>query len=235
MLRMTAFPTPRNFRYCGFILLVILTQTLSAQFYNGYEMQFGKNRVQYDERFWSFMKYKNFDTYYYLGGLELAAFTGRTADKHLEEIEHLFDYKLDGRIQFVIYNKLSEAKQTNIGLETDDVNNNTGGITRIVGNKVFLYFTGDHEKFRRQIRAGIARVLIDQIMYGGDVKERIQNSALLTLPDWYINGLVSYVSKNWDVEIDNRLRDGIVSKKYLKFNHLTGYETLKVVSCMSWD
>ena len=224
MLRMTAFPTPRNFRYCGFILLVILSQTLSAQFYNGYEMQFGKNRVQYDERFWSFMKYKNFDTYYYLGGLDLAAFTGRTAGKDLEEIEHLFDYKLDGRIQFVIYNKLSEAKQTNIGLETDDVNNNTGGITRIVGNKVFLYFTGDHEKFRRQIRAGIARVLIDQIMYGGDVKERIQNSALLTLPDWYINGLVSYVSKNWDVEIDNRLRDGIVSKKYLKFNHLTGYD-----------
>ncbi|HRH67488.1 MAG TPA: hypothetical protein PLU53_14385, partial [Bacteroidia bacterium] len=100
--------------------------------------------------------------------------------------------------------------------------NNTGGITKIVGNKVFLYFTGDHEKFRRQIRAGIARVLIDQIMYGGDVKERIQNSALLTLPDWYINGLVSYVSINWDVDLDNRVRDGVVSKKYLKFNHLTG-------------
>lgn len=220
----SAFLSPKRFRLHGLILLVTLSISASAQFYNGYEMQFGKNRVQYDERFWSFMKYKNFDTYYYLGGLDLAAFTGRTADKDLEEIEHLFDYKLDGRIQFIIYNKLSEAKQTNIGLETDDLNNNTGGITKIVGNKVFLYFTGDHEKFRRQIRAGIARVLIDQIMYGGDVKERIQNSALLTLPDWYINGLVSYVSKNWDVDIDNRLRDGIVSKKYLKFNHLTGQD-----------
>jgi len=105
-------------------LFLLFARQASAQFYNGYEMEFGKNRVQYDDRFWTFMKFKNFDTYYYLGGLELAAFTGRTADKDLEEIEKLFDYKLDGRIQFIIYNKLSEAKQTNIGLETEETANN---------------------------------------------------------------------------------------------------------------
>ena len=145
--------------------LFLFSSHSQAQFYSGYEMQFGKNRVQYDQRFWSFMKFKHFDTYYYLGGLELAAFTGRTADTHLEEIEKLFDYKLDGRIQFIIYNKLSDAKQSNIGLQTDETNNNTGGATKIVGNKVFLYFDWDHQKLTEQIRAGIARVLLDQIMY----------------------------------------------------------------------
>lgn len=210
-----------------FLLISLMPAKIVAQFYNGYSMQFGKNRVQYEDRFWSFMRFKNYDTYYYLGGLELATFAGRTAQKDLEEIEKLFDYKLDGRIQFIIYNKLGDAKQTNIGLETEEVGaNNTGGITRIVGNKVFLYFTGDHNAFHRQIRAGIARVLIDQIMYGGDIKERLQNSALLSLPDWYVNGLVSYVSTPWSIEIDNRVRDGVVSKKYLKFNHLTGIDAV---------
>ncbi len=189
-------------------------------------MQFGKNRVQYDDRFWSFMKYKNYDTYFYLGGIDLAAYTGRVADKDLEEIEKLFDYKLDGRIQFIIYNKLSDAKQTNIALETDDQSNNTGGVTKIVGNKVFLYFTGDHDKLHQQIREGIARVLIDQIMYGGDVKDRIQNAALLSLPDWYMNGLVSYVARPWDVQIDNRVRDGVINKKFLKFNRLSGMDAI---------
>ena len=211
----------------AFSLFVIHGSVVYGQFYNGYSMQFGKNRVQYDERFWSLMKFKNYDTYYYLGGLDLAAFTGRTAQTDLEQIEKLFDYKLDGRIQFVIYNKLGDAKQSNIGLETDDAGaNNTGGVTRIVGNKVFLYFTGDHEIFHQQIREGIARVLIDQIMYGGDVKDRIQNSALLTLPDWYINGLISYVARSWNTEIDNRVRDGVLSKRYLKFNHLTGIDAV---------
>ncbi|REK05024.1 MAG: hypothetical protein DWQ39_07375 [Bacteroidetes bacterium] len=224
---MMSFESPFRTFHWKFSLILIVSVMVHlnvsiAQFYSGYEMQFGKNRVQYDERFWSFMKYKNFDTYYYLGGLELAAFTGRTADKDLEEIEKLFDYKLDGRIIFIIYNKLSDAKQSNIGLETDQLNNNTGGITRIVGNKVFLYFTGDHEEFREQIRAGIAKVLIDQIMYGGDVRDRIQNSALLHLPDWYVNGLISHVSGGWTVEVDNRMRDGILNGRYRKFNRLTG-------------
>lgn len=214
------------FRMISFFLIIsfflVQSRDTKAQFYSGYEMQFGKNRVQFDQRFWSFMKFRKFDTYYYLGGLELAAFTGRTAESHLEEIEQLFDYKLDGRIQFIIYNKLGDAKQSNIGLQTDETNNNTGGATKIVGNKVFLYFTGDHEKLTRQIRAGIAQVLLDQIMYGGDVRERIQNSALLTLPDWYLKGLISYVSRSWDVQLDNRMRDGIITKRFLKFNHLSG-------------
>lgn len=218
-------------RFSSFIILTLLflslTQSARSQFYNGYSMQFGKNRVQYDERFWSFFRFKNFDTYFYLGGVELASFVGRSAQQDLEEIERLFDYKLDGRIQFIIYNKLSEAKQSNIGLQTDDIgNNNTGGITKIVGNKVFLYFTGDHKKLHEQVREGIARVLIDQIMYGGDVRERIQNSALLALPDWYINGLISYVARPWNTEIDNRVRDGYMSGRYRKFNHLTGVEAI---------
>jgi hypothetical protein len=209
-------------------VLVSIPLLLSAQFYNGYQMEFGKNRIQYDDnRFWSFMKFPSFDTYFYVGGLEIATYTGRTAGEDLKKIEQLLDYKLDGRIQFIIYNKLSEAKQTNIGLETEEsVTNNIGGVTRIVGDKVFLYFNGNHEDLRRQIRAGIARVLIDQIMFGGDLKDRIQNSALLTLPDWYIQGLVSYISREWDAEVDNRVRDGVVNKRYLKFNRLTGSDAL---------
>ena len=119
--------------FCLFFFASFLSKS-SGQFYNGYEMQFGKNRVQFDDRFWSFMRFKYYDTYYYLGGLDLASFIGRNAEKDLIEIEKFFDYKLDGRIQFIIYNKLSEAKQTNIGLETDELVNNTGGITRVVGN-----------------------------------------------------------------------------------------------------
>ena len=107
------------YSFATFVLLSFFYQDAFGQFYNGYSMQFGKNRVQYSERFRSFMKFKNYDTYYYLGGLELATFAGRTAQNDLEEIEKLFDYKLDGRIQFIIYNKLGDAKQSNIGLETD--------------------------------------------------------------------------------------------------------------------
>jgi hypothetical protein len=209
-----------------FISGLLLTNHASAQFYNGSQMQFGKNRVQYDERFWSFYRYKNFETYYYVGGKELAEYTGSVAGKDIEEIEKLFDFALEGKIQYLIYNKLSDAKQSNVGLQNDDVQNNIGGYTRIVGNKVFVYFTGEHESFHRMIRAGTAKVLLDEIMYGGDVRERLQNAALLFMPEWYEKGLISYISYPWDTRIDNLVRDGVISKKMLKLNRLTGEQAM---------
>jgi hypothetical protein len=199
----------------------------AAQFYNGMQMTFGKNRVQYEPRFWSFYRYKNFEAYYYVGGKELAEFTGSVAQNDIDEIQKLYDFTLEGKIQFLIFNKLSDAKQSNIGLESDEtLQNNIGGYTRIVGNKVFVYFDGSHANFHRQIRGGIARVMLDEIMYGGDIRERLQNAALLFMPDWYDKGLVSYVSYPWDTKIDNLMREGVVSGKYLKLNRLSGTDAM---------
>jgi hypothetical protein len=133
------------------------TSPASAQFYNGYQMTFGKTACNSKTGSGVFTNGKVTTPIFYLGGQELAIFTGRTAEGDLDEIEKLLDYKLDGRIQFVIYNKLGDAKQSNIGLETDDNSGNIGGVTRIVGNKVFLYFTGDHEKLHQQIRAALPK------------------------------------------------------------------------------
>ncbi|MDP6909582.1 MAG: hypothetical protein QF371_08750, partial [Flavobacteriales bacterium] len=117
-------------------LLMISTPTI-AQFYNGSQMEFGKNRVQYEKIDWHFYRFDRFDVYFYLGGNELAEYTMRASDRILRDLEKTFDYTLDKRMQIVIYNKLSEQKQSNIGLVTDE-QYNIGGITSIVGSKLML-------------------------------------------------------------------------------------------------
>jgi hypothetical protein len=202
------------------------TSPSKAQFTRGTQMTFGKNRVQYIDFLWSFYRFKNFDTYFYLGGQELALYTGRTADEEIQDLEKIFDYRINGRFQFMIYNKLSDLRQSNIGLEGTEVAYNTGGLTRIIGTKVLIYFDGDYRHFREQIRAGIAQVMINQLMFGGTVKDRLQSAVLLTLPEWYTQGLVSYVSKGWNVDDDNRMRDGINTGKYRKLNALAGTDAI---------
>lgn len=187
-------------------------------------MQFGKNRVQYQDmkdRFWSFYRFEKFDTYFYLGGKELSNYTARYATKQIGEIEKIFDYTLDDRIQFIIFNKLSDLKQSNIGLESEQ-QYNIGGVTFIVGTKVVLYFNGDHRDFEKQIKAGITKVMLNQMMYGGNIKDVVRNSTLLNLPEWFTEGLISYISNDWDAEIENHVKDGILTGKYEKFNRLTG-------------
>ncbi|OFX53349.1 MAG: hypothetical protein A2046_09150, partial [Bacteroidetes bacterium GWA2_30_7] len=189
-------------------------------------MDFGKNRVQYENNYWQYFRFQKFDTYFYVGGKELAAYTGEFASKKIPDLENLFDYKLDSRIIFIIYNKLSDFRQSNIGLVSGNNQYNIGGVTKIIDNKVFLYFEGDYKKFEKQISAAIAEVLLTQMIYGTDFKNKLANSTLMSLPDWFVKGLISYASENWSVEIENKVKDGILSGKYEKFNHLTGEDAV---------
>lgn len=196
-----------------------------GQFYNGSQMSFGKNRIQYKEFLWTYYKFDDFDIYFYLNGRELAIATAKYATEQIPLMEKKLETGLEEKLQFLVYNNLSDLKQSNIGLAGDQ-RYNTGGITHIIGSKVFLYFNGDQRDFERQIRAGIANVLIDQAFYGTSVGSQIKNTTLFTLPEWYKNGLISYLSEEWNTEIDNRVKDGILSGKYKKLNQLTGEDAL---------
>ncbi len=194
----------------------------NAQFYNGHQMTFGKNRVQYNDFYWQYYRFDRFDTYFNQDGRELAEYTADVVEKELVRIESLFDYALEQRIIFLVYNKLSDFRQSNIGLITGKEDYNVGGVTQINKNKVFLYFEGDFEKFREQIAAAITRVVINEMLYGNAIRENVTNSTLISLPEWYIEGLISYVSKDWNIEIEDRVKDGILTEKYKKFSRLEG-------------
>ncbi|MCX6270141.1 MAG: hypothetical protein NTU44_02790 [Bacteroidetes bacterium] len=206
------------------LFLVIGPFSVRSQFYNGSQMTFGKNRVQYNDFQWTFYQFDRFDTYLYLNGKELALFTAQYAQEQLQEVEKRLETNLDDKIQFIIFNSLSDMKQSNLGLFNESETYNTGGITRILDQKVILYFDGDHNHFKRQIREGITQVVLNQMLYGTSLTSQVKNSTLLFLPDWYLNGLLSYLTVDWNTDIDNRVRDGILSGRYQKFNRLTGQD-----------
>jgi len=208
---------------CLHIVALCITTSLYAQFYRGSHQEFGKNRVQYDEFIRMVYKFEKYNVYYYTGGKEEAIYAAKTINRTFEDLEKFFDYYLETKIHFLVFNKLEHFRQSNIGLHEIE-NGNIGGVTRIAGTKVFIYFDGDHDDLKTQIRAGMAEIFINHLMYGDNWKDMVKNSTLLTLPDWYISGLVSYVSKSWNSDIDNLVKDGILSERYLKFNHLSGQD-----------
>jgi hypothetical protein len=212
----------RNIRKLLFtVVACIIYLNANGQFYNGLQMTFGKNRVQYYDYFWSFYRFDDFDCYFKEYGNDLAKYTAGYATKKLEQVEDFFDYTLEKRLIFIINNKMAEYKQSNIGLVTNDEENyNTGGVSRIIKNKVMLYYKGDHESFNKQISASIAEVIINEILYNADVKDRVSSSSVINMPDWYIKGLINYVASNWDYDSENRVKDGILSGKYKKIGHL---------------
>ena len=203
------------------LMLLLFTLTGYSQFYNGSQLEFGKNRVQYQEFLWTFYMFDDYDIYFYRDGKELAVFTAKYAQDYIPKMERQLESNFSKKIRFIVFNNLTDLKQSNIGLINDE-QYNTGGVTHIVGDKVFLYFNGSHKNFEKQIKAGIANVLINDMMYGGSIGSQIKSSTLFVLPDWYLNGLISFLSEEWSTDIDNRVKDGIMSGTFKKFNHLTG-------------
>jgi Tol biopolymer transport system component len=207
------------------VSLFLFKQTCTAQFYSGSQTDFGKNRVKYEDFFWTYYTYPRYDVYFYEEGRDLANYVSKSVLKQLETIEKLFDYSLDERLQFIIYNKQSDFKQSNIGLSTEE-QYNTGGVTRIAGTKIILYYEGDHAKLDAQIRSGVAQVLIDQMMYGGSLREMVKNNTLLNLPIWFSQGLIDYVSTDWNASLDNFVKDGVLNGRYKNINHLEGNDAI---------
>ncbi len=205
--------------FLAVITLFTISQKTEAQFYNGIQMSFGKNRVQFKNNFWTYYRFDKFDVYFYTGGKPLAGFTAKYASEHLKEIEDLLDFQAKDKIQFIVYKTLSDLKQTNIGLLSDE-QYNVGGITHILENKVFIYYDGELKHFEQQIRAGLTKVMLNQLIYGASIATKIKNNAIINIPNWWIDGLTAYISEGWNTHLEHKVKNAIESGKFQKFNHL---------------
>jgi hypothetical protein len=202
-------------------LALLAAHAGDAQFYQGTNMEFGKNRVQYREFTWFYYPSENFEVYYYIGGEDLAQYTLFACERNLKEMQQFFDYTIDEKIEVLSYLNQSEFRQSNLGLTGDD-QFNIGGAAKIVGSKMFTYYEGDHALLEKQIRENLARVLFAQLVYGGNWKDVLKNSTLLTVPKWFEEGIIAFAANGVSTESTTFVKDLVRSNKFKSFNHFDG-------------
>ncbi|MFY0252736.1 hypothetical protein ACDQ55_02160 [Chitinophaga sp. 30R24] len=181
-------------------------------------VEFGQNRVQYKNFKWRYYQSRHFNTYFSQNGLELGKYVAQIAEKELPQLEQFMETNPRQRINIVVYNSFGEMKQSNIGIGVDW--QNTGGVTKLVGNKMIVYFDGNHENLRRLIRQGIARIMLETLLFGEDIGEFAGNAALIDFPKWFTDGFIAYAAENWTATQDEELKLILMSGKYKNFNQL---------------
>jgi len=178
-------------------------------------VQFGKNRVQYKNFHWRYYQAPNFNVYFADGGLNIAKYVVQVAEEELPGIERFVDYGMQRRANIIVYNSYNEYRQSNIGMDFDW--QSSGGMTKLVNSKLVVYYTSDHNELRRQIREGIAKVLVSLQLFGDDIGEFAGNSTLLDLPKWLTDGFISYAAQNWSTAQDDALRNAMLASTYTNF------------------
>ena len=200
-----------RFSLFAFPLLFISTSTLAQVS----SVEFGKNRVQYQKFNWKYYQTDNFNTYFSQDGLEIGKYVAQVAEQELPQLEEFIEYGLQRRANLVVYNNFDELQQSNIGLGIDW--QNTGGVTKLVNNKMLVYFDADRNNLRRQVRQGIAQVLVQNVLFGDDLGEFAANQTLLDLPQWLTDGYIEYAGETWSPDLDDQLKSALLSGNYNNF------------------
>jgi hypothetical protein len=197
----------------------------AAQNYPSLE-RFGKNRIQYRSFDWKIIRTSNFEIYYYQDGTQIANLTAQYAESEFDRITELLGYTPYNRIKIFLFNSPEELAQSNIGL------NAQGGLSSreqdLSKSRVELAFTGDQVSFRRQIIRDISMLFVYDMLYGGSLKDALQSSLLLTLPDWFMPGIASYIAEGNSLELDDYMRDVSLTHSVKKPSLLSGAEAERV-------
>ncbi|MDQ3015434.1 MAG: outer membrane protein assembly factor [Bacteroidota bacterium] len=196
-------------RYVVRFLLIAVLVGMAPLLVNSQSVttEFGKNRIQFHDDFdtWNMYETENFVTYWYGKGREIAHTVVQMAELDNPSIQNVLEHKMNDKIELIIYLDLTDMKQSNLGIEEQFTSER--GITKVVENKVFLYFNGNHNDLRKSLREGIASVYINSMLHGNNLQEIVQNAVLLNLPDWFQEGLVSYMGEEWNSQIESDLKD----------------------------
>ncbi len=197
----------------------------TAQNYPALE-QFGKNRIQYRDFNWKIVRTTNFEVYFYQDGEQLANLTAQYAESDFDRITELLGYTPYSRIKIFLYNSPQELAQSNIGLSSfGELSSKEIDLAK---SRLEIAFTGDQVSFRKQLIRDVSMLFVYDMLYGGSLKDALQSSLLLTLPDWFMPGIASYIAEGWSTDMDDYMRDVSVNHPVKKPSLLTGRDAERV-------
>ncbi|MBX2964181.1 MAG: translocation protein TolB [Cyclobacteriaceae bacterium] len=208
-----------------FLVLSIVLFAAEAMAQQAREV-FGKNRQQYRTFDWQYLSGENFDVYYYEGRRAIATEALQYLELEFDRITDLIGYPPYFKAKIFLYNSLTDLRQSNVGLNKTYFN--IGGETDFVKPYVEVAHMGTAQELKNELLYKITELLLNEMMYGGNLKDIFQSALLMNLPEWFVSGAAQYVSHGWTAEMDDYIRQAIQSRNIKKINRFTGQEAAYV-------
>ena len=183
---------------------------------------FGKNRIQYRQFNWQYLSSENFDVYYYDARKAVAQNAIEFLEAEFDRITDLIGYPPYFKTKVFLYNSLADLRQSNVGLNRTVFTAN--GETEFIKPYVEVANVGTAQEFKEELLFQISDLMVNEMMFGGSLKDIFQSSILMNLPDWFVDGAALYVSKGWSAEMDDFIRQLIKTRKPKKITRLSGKE-----------
>lgn len=208
------------------LILIFMLFFGSTGFAQSAQETFGKNRIQYRNFTWKYLSTNSVDLFFYDEGEVLAQHSIEIAEVEFRRISDLFGFTPYNKIKIFLYLSSNDRLMSNLGIS--NTTSQTGGKTNFTKSITEVAYEGSLIQLKKQISAGIAQILIRDMLFGGSLKDAVQNSYLLTLPDWFIGGAIKFASEGNSPEMEDLLRELAQRKKLRQPANFVGQEAYLV-------
>jgi len=181
---------------------------------------FGQNRVQYERFNWQYYTTTNFDIYFYDGGDQTAQEVAIFLEEEFDRITEVIGHSPYFKAKVFLYNSINDLQQSNIGVNQKSYR--VGGQTNFTKSFVEVANPGTIRELKETLVMEVSRLVLNDMVFGGSLSDMWQNTYLMNLPSWFVLGASEYLAKGWDIEMDDKIRDLIISGKARKLSSLTG-------------
>jgi len=181
---------------------------------------FGQNRVQYEYFDWRYYSTTNFDIYFYGNSDQTAEEVAIYLEEEFERITDVIGHSPYFKAKVFLYNSVNDLQQSNIGVNQQSYR--IGGQTNFTKSFVEVANPGSIEGLKENLVTEVSRLVLNDMVFGGSLSDMWQNTYLMNLPEWFVQGASEYLAKGWDIEMDDQIRDLVISGKVEKLSSLTG-------------
>jgi Tol biopolymer transport system component len=206
------------------IIFLFLTFYYSeAQNFFPTQEPFGKNRIQYRPFKWQVLTSQNFEIYFYEGGQQTATLAAQLAESDFDRVTEILGYSPFSRTKIFVYTSTQDLNQSNVGLNLSSEREIKE--ENLAKSRIEIAYSGNSISFKKDLIREISHVFVHDMLYGGSIKESLQNSLLLSVPDWFMNGITAYISDGWSTEMDSYMRDIVLNKSLKRPSQTYGKES----------
>lgn len=203
---------------------------------------FGKNKIQYRDFDWKIIESEDFIVYYYdRSGRELARYVSEQAENDLLKIQRELGVLLQEPLHIFIYNHFRDYHQSNLGYKVEHqvAQFNSEEEIRLEANKLSVFYNGNYESFKTQLRKGFAKLYFNDIIFRGNPLTNKSDLNENDLPYWLSEGFIHFIVDEWTSKDESFLRNylngfAIDSSKYYQVFDALIWDNPEFVGKMFW-
>ncbi len=197
----------------GFLVFLFIPESHAQEFYPS-QRAWDKTRIQHQKFAWKFIANQNFEVYYFGKNEPLARTTLQILDTDFQRITNLLSYTPYQKTRVFVYPSGNELAQSNSGISY--ANSQEASEENRAKFRIEIAYQNQYQDYKLNLLKQVSQVYLHDILFGGSIKDALQNSILLSVPEWFTSGLSAYLASGESAQMNQYMYQVVVANKVRK-------------------